>query len=98
VNDTRDIPDREVMIDPVTSGGGVHDVTGTDAAAHVADSGVADSHDAAEVHASGHDAAVDHDAHEEQPLGPIDWPTWRAAALGVAVGALICSLLYLAIR
>jgi hypothetical protein len=103
VSDTRDIPDREVMIEPVTAGGGAHDVSGADAPAHVADSHdaaahVPDSHDVAALHASGHDVAGVHDAHDDQPLGAIDWATWRATLLGVAVGAMICVLLYLAIR
>jgi hypothetical protein len=45
-----------------------------------------------------HDVAAAHDAHDDQPLGPIDWPAWRAALLGIVVGAMICVLLYLAIR
>jgi hypothetical protein len=93
MSDTRDIPDRDVMIEPVTAGGGAHDVTGADAAAHITD-----SHQAAALQGTAHDAALVHGAHEDEPLGPIDWATWRAALLGIAVGAMICVLLYLAIR
>jgi hypothetical protein len=69
---------------PVTAGGGAHDVTGPEAADDVA--------------APPHGAdAVAHGEAEDQPLGPIDWAAWRAAAVGVAIAALICVLLYLAI-
>jgi hypothetical protein len=98
VSDTRDIPDRDVMIEPITAGGGTDEVRGSDVTGADAAAQVADAHDAAAIHASGHDVAVVHDAHEDQPLGPIDWAIWRAALLGVAVGAMICVLLYLAIR
>jgi hypothetical protein len=38
-----------------------------------------------------------HDAHhEDEPLGPLDWGAWGAAALGVAVAGVIAALLYLA--
>jgi hypothetical protein len=90
MNETRDLPDHDLMIEPATAGGGAHDVTGPDAAAHVSD-----SHDAAVADASGHHAV--HDEHEDQPLGPIDWPAWRASLLGIAVGVVICVALYLAI-
>jgi hypothetical protein len=37
-----------------------------------------------------------HDAHhEEEPLGPLDWRAWGAAALGVALAGVIAALLYL---
>ena len=37
-----------------------------------------------------------HDArHEDEPLGPLDWRAWGAAALGVAVALVVAALLYL---
>jgi hypothetical protein len=47
-----------------------------------------------------HPAAA-HDTHDdehrvEESLGPIDWPAWRAAIVGVAVAALVVFLFALA--
>jgi hypothetical protein len=87
MNDSHDTPTdpargREGA--PATAGGGAHDITGAEAAEHVAPP----------LH--GEHAAAHGDA-EEQPLGSIDWAAWRAAVLGVAIAALICFLFYLAI-
>ena len=36
-----------------------------------------------------------HDAHHvDDPLGPLDWQAWGAAALGIAVAALVAALFY----
>ncbi|MGZ3585700.1 MAG: hypothetical protein ACXVAE_03470 [Candidatus Limnocylindrales bacterium] len=36
-----------------------------------------------------------HDAqHVDDPLGPLDWPAWGAAALGIAVATLVAALFY----
>ena len=42
-----------------------------------------------------HDADVD-EHHAEEALGPLDWPAWRAAIVGVAVAALMVFLFALA--
>jgi hypothetical protein len=34
--------------------------------------------------------------HADEPLGPVDWPAWRAAIVGVAVAALMVLLFALA--
>jgi hypothetical protein len=47
---------------------------------------------------TGPDATVHGDEHEDRPPGPINWAAWRAAVVGVAVGGVICLMLYLAIR
>ncbi len=64
-----------------------------------------DAHPAAEVtdgHAGGHGHA-DHDGsgghdmeHAQEPLGPVDWHAWGAAALGAAAAGVIALSLYLA--
>ena len=71
-----------------TAGGGAHDITGAEAAEHVAQP----SEGVHGAHAGAHGEAA-----EDQPLGPIDWGAWSAAAAGVGVAALICLLFYLAI-
>ncbi|MDQ3871931.1 MAG: hypothetical protein M3301_10015 [Chloroflexota bacterium] len=82
-----DMHDNAREDDAVTAGGGAHDITGTEDAEHVAQpSRVAHDEDSGA-----------HGEAEEAPLGPVDWAAWRAAALGVAIAALICFLLYLAI-
>jgi hypothetical protein len=100
VNETPDLPDNDLMIEPATAGGAAHDGTGPNAAAHVSGSHdaahVSGSHDSAVANASGGHAV--HDEHEDRPPGPIDWAAWRATLLGIAVGVVICLLLYLAIR
>ena len=82
-------------VEPVTSGGGAHDVTGAEAAEHVPEHGSAH---AVRPHAySGDVHATEHVEDEDAPLGPIDWPAWGASALGVAIAALVVALLYVAI-
>jgi hypothetical protein len=46
-----------------------------------------------EEHDTGHD---DHDeqGHDEERLGPIDWPAWAATAAGVGI-ALVTAALFL---
>ena len=34
-----------------------------------------------------------HDVHQAAGLGPIDWPAWGAAALGVAIAAFMALLM-----
>ncbi len=34
-----------------------------------------------------------HDAHADEALGPIDWPAWGAAALGVAIAGFVALLM-----
>jgi hypothetical protein len=46
---------------------------------------------AAEEHASGEPEG--HDAHADEALGPIDWPAWGAAALGVAIAGFMALLM-----
>ncbi len=82
----RDDDAREAV--PATAGGGPHDITGAEAAEHVGQS----SDGAHAAHGGAHG-----DGEEDQPLGPIDWAAWRAAAAGVAIAVLICFLLYVAI-
>lgn len=63
-----------------------HGATGEPADAH------ADTH--ADADAGAHGDA--HDDHAETPLGPIDWPAWRATFVGIAVAAVIVLLFALA--
>lgn len=51
---------------------------------------VADAH-AAEEHADAHG-----DDHGDPPLGPVDWPAWGYAAVGVLIGLLIAGMFYVA--
>ena len=44
----------------------------------------------------GHGAAVAHDSHAQEPLGPVDWAAWGAGLLGAAVAGIIAVALYLA--
>lgn len=46
----------------------------------------------------GRGAAVGHDSHAQEPLGPIDWPAWGAGLLGAAAAAIVAVALYLAAR
>ncbi len=49
-----------------------------------------------EVHAAEESAAEEHeghDAHADEALGPIDWPAWGAAALGVAIAGFMALLM-----
>jgi hypothetical protein len=48
-----------------------------------------------DVHGVPHDAQVD-EHHAEERLGPLDWPAWRAAIVGVAVAVLMVFLFALA--
>jgi hypothetical protein len=48
--------------------------------------------DTVDAHAT--DAHGD-DGHEGEPLGPIDWPAWGAAVLGVVAALVIVGVLYL---
>jgi hypothetical protein len=52
----------------------------------------------ADTHVSeAHDEPHGHDEHEAEPLGPIDWPAWGAAALGVAAALITAGALYLGV-
>ena len=54
-------------------------------------------HDAA-THMDAHATLSDDDhGHAEAVLGPIDWPAWTYALLGVAAGALVIASFWLAI-
>jgi hypothetical protein len=44
----------------------------------------------------GHGAAVGHDSHAQEPLGPVDWAAWGAGILGAGVAGIIAVALYLA--
>jgi hypothetical protein len=46
--------------------------------------------------AQAHDLHDPEASHEEDALGPIDWPAWRAAIVGVAVAAVMVLLFALA--
>ena len=54
---------------------------------------MSEEHAAEEV--EGHDAQEHegHDAHADEALGPIDWPAWGAAALGVAIAGFMALLM-----
>ena len=41
-------------------------------------------------------AAAGHDAHAQEPLGPVDWAAWGAGLLGAAAAGIIAVALYLA--
>ncbi len=43
------------------------------------------------THDSGHG-----DGHDTTPLGPIDWPAWGSALLGLVVALIIAGALYVA--
>jgi len=43
-----------------------------------------------------HGAAVGHDAHAQEPLGPVDWAAWAAGLLGAVAAGIIAVALYLA--
>jgi hypothetical protein len=50
--------------------------------------------------AHGHqgDARGESHGHGDEELGPIDWPAWGAAALGVASALVVVAVLYVTIR
>ncbi|CAN5748161.1 hypothetical protein BH24CHL6_BH24CHL6_10840 [soil metagenome] len=53
---------------------------------------------AAESHMAAHTTLSDDDhAHAEPRLGPIDWPAWGYALIGVAAGLLVVVLFFVAI-
>lgn len=52
--------------------------------------------DAEEVEEAHGTASVDGHGHAEPRLGPIDWNAWGYAALGVAAGALVVALFWVA--
>jgi hypothetical protein len=62
----------------------------------------ATDHEPTDAHARGAHDAPGHDPdttsahHDEEALGPLDWPAWRAAIVGVAVAALMVFLFALA--
>jgi hypothetical protein len=60
----------------------------------------ADAHHVGGAHVEEHDAGHDdHDeaGHEEERLGPIDWPRWGAGVLGVAIAGVMAALFALAV-
>ena len=62
---------------------------------HAGADGVA-HHDGATA-TGAHTALSDDDhGHAEPPLGPIDWPAWGFAVLGVAAGLAVVALFYVA--
>lgn len=71
----------------------------TPAVPHAADAEGVDEvahHDAA-THMDAHTTISDDDhGHVEPRLGPIDWTTWGAAAIGAGAGMLVVALLWLA--
>ena len=87
--------DRRTAPEPVTSGGGAHDVTGAEAAEHVPHRAPAHS---VRPHAyTGDVHATEHVEDEDAPLGPIDWTAWGASVLGIAIAGVVVALLYVAI-
>jgi len=57
----------------------------------------ATDHEPADAHGTVAHGAPHAEAHDaEEPLGPLDWPAWRAAIVGVAVAALMVLLFALA--
>jgi len=63
-----------------------------------ADAAGAVAHHDAATHVDAHTDLSDADhGHAEPRLGPIDWPAWGYAALGVAAGVIVVALFYVAI-
>lgn len=60
---------------------------------------VGGAHLEGEEHDTGHGDHGDgeHADHDEPRLGPIDWPTWGAGALGAAIAVVMAALFYLAV-
>jgi hypothetical protein len=62
---------------------------------HAVDDEVA-HHDGA-THMDAHTALSDDDhGYAEPRVGPVDWPAWGFAALGVAAGLIVVALFYVA--
>jgi len=57
--------------------------------------GAAAHHDGA-THMDAHTALSDDHGHAEPRVGPVDWPAWGFAALGVAAGLIVVALFYVA--
>lgn len=62
----------------------------------MADPGATDHEPAPDAHPAAGHHANDHEHHSEEALGPVDWPAWRAAIVGVAMAALMVFLFALA--
>ena len=70
----------------------------TSDAPHSADEPAAESHHAADLHMDVHTELSDDDhGHAEARLGPIDWPAWGYALMGVVAGLLIVGLFFVAV-
>lgn len=70
----------------------------TSDAPHSADEPVAQSHNATDSHTDAHTGLSDDDhGHAEERLGPVDWPAWGYAVIGVVAGLLIVGLFFVAV-
>lgn len=70
----------------------------TSDAPHSADEPAADSEHATDSQVDDHGQLSDDDhGHGEARLGPIDWPAWGYALLGVVAGLLIVGLFFVAV-
>jgi hypothetical protein len=58
----------------------------------------ADVPDAHATDAHGDDGHGGHGEHEDEPLGPIDWPAWGAAVLGIVAALVAAGALYLSLN
>jgi hypothetical protein len=56
-----------------------------------------DMHDAHGMAGEGGHGDDHHDAHMDESLGPIDWPLWGAAVLGVGIAVFMAVLMALVV-
>ena len=60
---------------------------------HAAEEHASEEHEGHAMAGEGGHGDDHHDAHADEALGPIDWPAWGAAALGVAVAGFMALLM-----